>query len=146
MKVGQSIEIYAPPEKVWPFLIEPDKVLQWCITFKKFEYKGDQKSGQGTPLYIEEQAGGKLTKMDFVVSEWQENAKLTIQMVSGASYKSYIQHFLLEPLPSGCQFTFMEEIIFPYGVIGRLIGFAAQSMSAATVNKMLVKLKTLAEV
>ena len=48
MKVQKSIEIAAPPDKVWPFLIEPEKILEWCITFLKLEYTGEQRSGVGT--------------------------------------------------------------------------------------------------
>jgi len=29
MKVQRSIDITAPPEKIWPFLVEPNKVLKW---------------------------------------------------------------------------------------------------------------------
>jgi hypothetical protein len=39
----------------------------------------------------------------------------------------------------------MEEIILPFGIIGKLIGLIAQRMSAATVDKMLTKLKAMAE-
>lgn len=145
MKIQKAIEINASPEGIWPFLIEPSKILQWCITFRKFEYASDQRFGVGTPIYIEEDAGNGLTKMQFKVSEWKENEKLVLQMVSGANYGSYIQQFLLEPIPSGSRFTFMEEIVLPYGIIGRLIGIFAERMSLATVNKMLPKLKALAE-
>lgn len=145
MRVQKSIEIAAPPKTIWPFFVEPEKVLQWCITFKRFEYTGNQRSGVGTLLYIEEQAGGGLTKMQFGVTEWKENEKLALQMVSGASYGSYDQQWLLEPIPLGSRFTFIEEIIFPHGVIGKLISLIAQRMSAATVEKMLTKLKALAE-
>ena len=145
MKVQKSIEIQAAPENIWPYFIEPEKVLQWCITFKKFEYTSSQHAGVGTPLYIEEQAGGGLTKMKFEVSEWQQNEKLALRMISGANYGSYVQQFLLEPIPSGSRFTFMEEIILPYGFLGRLMGVIAQMISAGTVEKMLVKLKALVE-
>ena len=56
MKVQKAIEIDAQPERIWPYFIEPEKVLQWCITFKKFEYTSNQRGGVGTPLYIEENA------------------------------------------------------------------------------------------
>ncbi len=146
MKIQKAIEINAPPEKIWPFFVEPEKVLQWCITFKKFEYSGSQQSGKGTPLYIEEEAGGRLSKMRFEVIEWKENEKLAIRMVSGGTYKSYDQCFSVEPTPSGCKVSFMEEIVLPYGVIGKLIGAIAQGMSNANVDKMFAKLKVLAEV
>ena len=145
MKVQKSIEIAAPPQTIWPFFIEPEKVLKWCITFKRFEFTGNQRSGVGTPLYIEEQAGGGLTKMQFEVTEWKDNEKVALRMVSGANYGSYDQQWSLEPIPSGSRFTFREEIILPYGFIGKLIGLIAQRMSAATVDKMLTILKALAE-
>ena len=145
MRVQKSVEIAAPPEKVWPFFVEPEKVLQWCTTFKRFEYCGAQHSGVGTPIYIEEQAGGRLSKMQFEVTEWKENEKLGLRMVSGASYPRYVQEYSLESSPGGSRVTFGEEIELPYGVIGKLLGVVGERMSAATVTKMEAKLKELAE-
>jgi len=145
MRIQKTIEIAAPPERIWPFFVEPERVLEWCSTFRKFEYSGDLRSGVGTPLYIEEQAVGPVMKMHFEVTEWKENDKLALRMVSASSVKSYEQEWLLEPTPSGTRFTFMEEIEFPFGVFGKLLGLIAQRMSAATVDKMQAKLKALAE-
>jgi len=83
--------------------------------------------------------------MQFEVTEWKENEKLAIRMISGGSYKSYEQHFAVEPAPSGSRVSFMEEIILPFGVLGKLIGVIAQGMSNASVDKMFAKLKVLAE-
>jgi uncharacterized protein YndB with AHSA1/START domain len=145
MRVQKSIEIAVPPEKVWPFFVEPEKVLKWCITFIRFEYSGGQRSGIGTPIYIEEKAGGSLSKMQFEVTDWKENERLALRMVSGGNYRSYCQEFSLEHTPPGSRMTFREEIELPYGVIGRLLGVIAERMSAATVAKMEAKLKQLAE-
>ena len=145
MKIQKAIEINAPPEKIWPFFVEPEKVLQWYSTFKRFEYASDQLSGVGTPIYIEEQAVGPLMKMHFEATEWEQNKKLALQMVSGSGVKSYNQAWLLEDIPFGSRFTFMEEIELPMGIIGKLIGLFAQKMSEATVNKIQLKLKTLVE-
>ena len=145
MRIQKTIEITAPPERIWPFFVEPERVLEWCSTFRKFEYSGDLRSGVGTPLYIEEQAVGPVMKMHFEVTEWKENDKLGLRMVSVSSVKSYEQEWSLEPTPSGTRFTFVEEIEFPFGVFGKLLGLIAQRMSAATVDKMQAKLKALAE-
>ncbi len=145
MKVSESMEINAAPERIWPFLVDPDKVLQWCITFKKFEYCGDQRSGPGTPLYIEEDAGNGLARMQFVVQHWRENERLDLRMLRGASYRSYEQHMSIERISGGSRFTYAEEIILPYGLLGRLIGSIAERMSARTLRTMLAKLKALAE-
>ena len=147
MKVQRSIEIAAPPEKIWPFLVEPEKILKWCITFKKFEYTSEQRSGVGTPFYIEEKAGPMpLMKLNFTVTECVENEKLTFRMTSGSGVKGYEQSWTVEATPSGSRFTFMENFELPFGIIGKLIGLVGQNTSNATVGKMLVKLKSLAEV
>jgi uncharacterized protein YndB with AHSA1/START domain len=145
MRVQKTIEINVPPERIWPFFVEPDKVLQWCNTYKKFEYASDQHSGVATPYYIEEQAGGPLMKMHFEVTEWIQNEKLALHMVSGSGVKSYQQVLTLETIPSGSRFTFMEEVELPFGVLGKLIGLIGQKMSEAEVGRMQLKLKALAE-
>jgi hypothetical protein len=84
-------------------------------------------------------------KMDFKITECRENEKLGLRMVSGTGVKAYEQSWSLEPIPSGSRFTFSEDIELPYGVIGKLLGLILEPMSAGTVDKMLAKLKTLAE-
>jgi uncharacterized protein YndB with AHSA1/START domain len=145
MRVQKSIDISAPTERVWPFFVDPEKILQWCITYQKFEYAGDRRSGVGIPVYVEEQAGGSLMKIHFEATEWKENEKLAWRMVSGTGVKSYRQVYSLESIPPGSRFTFMEEVELPMGIIGKLIGIIAERMSKATVDKMLLKLKALAE-
>jgi len=145
MRIQKAIEIAAPPERIWPFFVGPERVLKWYSTLRKFEYTGDSRSGVGTPLYIEEQAMGPVMKMNFEVTEWQENEKLALHMVSGSGVKAYEQRWSLEPAASGSRFTFMEEVELPYGVLGKLLGVVAQRMSAATVDKMQATLKALVE-
>ena len=145
MKVQKSIEIAAPPDKIWPFLIEPEKILKWCITFLKFEYTGEQRSGVGTTFYLEEKAGGPLMKLNFRITEWVENERVAFSMISGTFVKGYEQSWTVEATPSGSRFTFTEEVKLPYGIIGKIMGLFAQRGSEATVGKMLSELKSLAE-
>jgi uncharacterized protein YndB with AHSA1/START domain len=145
MKVQKSIEIAAPPDKIWPFLIEPEKILKWCITFLKFEYTGEERSGVGTTFYLEEKAGGPLMKLNFRITEWVENERVAFSMISGTFVKGYEQSWTVEATPSGSRFTFMEEVKLPYGIIGKIMGLFGQRGSEATVGKMLPKLKSLAE-
>jgi uncharacterized protein YndB with AHSA1/START domain len=145
MRVQKAIEVTVPANRVWPYFVEPEMVFQWCITFKKFEYTSNQRSGVGTPIYIEEQASGQLMKMNFEVTEWKENEKVALRMISGGSLKSYEQSWSLEPTTLGSKVTFMEDIELPYGVIGKLLGLILEGMSTSTADKMLAKLKSLVE-
>ncbi len=146
MRVERSIEIAAPPEKIWPYLVEPEKILKWCITFKKFEYTSEQRSGVGTPFYIEEKAGPiPLMKLNFKVTEWVENERLAFSLTSGTGVKGYEQKWIEEATPTGSRFTFMEDVELPFGIIGKLMGLVGRRSSEAHVREMLVKLKSLAE-
>jgi len=146
MRVERSIEIAAPPEKIWPFLVKPEKILKWIITFQKFEYTTEQNSGVGTTFYIEEKAGPTpLMKINFTVTEWVENKSLAARMVSGNMVKSYEIRFTLEPATSGSTFTFLEITEMPFGIIGKLIGAIGKRTAESHVKQCLSKLKRLVE-
>ena len=145
MRIERSIDIAAPPERIWPFLVEPEKILKWCITLEKFDYTGEQRSGVGTPFYFEEKASGRLMKLNFATTEWVENERLAFSMTSGNLVKGYEQRWAIEPTPSGSRFAFMEEIELPYGILGKVLGLFARRRSEAIVAEMLAKLKDLAE-
>jgi len=145
MNVQGAIDIAAPPQKVWPFLVEPENILKWCITYQKFAYTGDKRQGPGTTFYLEEKADGPLMKLNFTVTEWEENAKFACKMTSGNFVKGYEQKMTLEAIPSGSRFTFAEDIKLPFGVLGSVMGRLARSGSQAHLRVMLSKLKSLAE-
>ncbi len=145
MKVQRSLDVNAPPEKVWPYFVDPQKIMQWCLTFKKFEYTNGKQSGVGTPVYIEEQAGGPLMKMNFEITECVENQEVTLRMLSGPMLKSYQQRWSLEVGPTGTRVSFAEEIEFGMGFIGKLLGSMEEKSAPATIDKTLARLKTLVE-
>jgi hypothetical protein len=145
MMVEGSIEIATPPEKIWPFLIQPENILKWCITFQKCEFTGRQQSGVGLSFYVEEKAGGPLLKIHFTVTEWVENQKVAFKMTSGNFVKGYEQWWQLEPVSSGSRFIFAENVKMPWGIIGKLLGIFSRSGSEKHVKEMLIKLKKQAE-
>jgi uncharacterized protein YndB with AHSA1/START domain len=145
MKVCKSVEIASPPEKIWPFLVEPDKIFKWCITFKKFEYTSETHSGVGTTFYLEEKAGGPYMKLNFTITEWVKNERVAFIMTSGNFLKGYNQSWTVENIPAGSRFTFMEEVRLPYGIIGKSMELFGKHGSETTVGKMLSRLKSLAE-
>ena len=145
MKVQKSIEINAPPEKVWSFMTEPEKVLQWYIPLQKFEYTTDQRNAVGAPLYYEEKTALGSVKFNCVVTEWVEKEKFAFKMTSGNMMKSYEEIWTVEPANAGSRFTFLEQGELSLGIIGKLLNPIAARSSGATVEKMLAKLKTLAE-
>jgi uncharacterized protein YndB with AHSA1/START domain len=118
MKIQKSIDIAAPPEKIWPYLVEPEKIMQWFTLLRKFEYTSSKHSGAGATFYYEEKSGPMLMKLNFRVTEWLENKKLAFVLTSGMMKKDD-QIWELKATPDGSRFIATEEIEMPWGIIGR---------------------------
>jgi uncharacterized protein YndB with AHSA1/START domain len=143
--VHQSIEVAAPPERIWPLLIDPDSVLKWYPTLRTYRYEDAGKRGAGARIYAEEKASGPLMKLHFEITDWVENRALSLHMTSGTGVKGYDQRWAVEPLATGSRFTFDEHVELPFGFLGKLIGKAGQRSSEGHVREMLARLKALAE-
>jgi uncharacterized protein YndB with AHSA1/START domain len=145
MKIQRSIIIKAPPEKIWPFLTEPEKIMKWFTLLEKFEHTGDKQRGVGTTFYYEEKSGGQHMKLNYIVTEWVENEKLAFSVTSG-SLKKDDQVWSIEVTPSGNMFTMFEELEMPFGIIGKIIGaLFGGMMIGKNMEKIISNLKMLAE-
>jgi hypothetical protein len=145
MKIQRSIIVAAAGETIWPFLVEPEKIRQWCLTVQTISHTGTQHSGIGAPFYFEEKAGGRLLKLHFVVTEWLVNKNVAYKMTSGNLVKGYDQRYNIEAVPSGSRITILENVKLPYGLVGWLAGLIRRSRSETHLDHMLVKLKSLVE-
>jgi hypothetical protein len=145
VKIKRSIEIAASPEKIWPFLIEPEKILKWFDLLRKFEYTNDKRSGAGTSFYYEEKSGGQLMKINYKVTEWTVNKRLAFGVTSG-SLKKDDQVWSIEATSSGSIFKMFEDLEMPMGIIGKIIGATiGGSMIGKNMEKILANLKRLVE-
>ena len=130
-----------PARETTPF----PRVGPVATLLESFEYTSEQRSGVDTTFYFEEKAAGRLMKLNFTVTEWAENERFAFRKTSGNFVRGYEQGWTVATSPVGSRFTFMEEIVLPFGIIGKILGLFARRVSEATVRKMLVKLKSLAE-
>jgi len=96
MHVRRSVDIAAPPERIWPFLVEPDNVLKWYPTLRTFQYEDAGQGGPGAKVYAEEKASGMLMKLHFVINDWVEYRTVSFHMVSGTGVKGYDQSWVVE--------------------------------------------------
>jgi uncharacterized protein YndB with AHSA1/START domain len=140
MKLQRSIEITTPPEKIWPFLVEPEKIVKWFTFLRKFEYTSKQHGGVGTTFYYEEKSGPQLMKLNYVVTEWVENKKLAFKLNSGPLKKDD-QVWSLEAIPSGARFTMTEDVEMPWGIIGKILDALLSGMIGKNIEKILSNLK-----
>ena len=144
MKSQMAVDIKAPPEKVWPYLVEPDKTMQWYTMLKKFEYTGEG-AGPDSTFYWEEEVRGKTYSNHFRTTEWVENRVFAYEMTEGNFFKAYSERWAIEPTATGCQFSFNDTLEFPYGLWGKVMGFFGERMAKKSSEMILQNLKRLAE-
>ena len=144
MRVTGTVAIGAPAEKVWPYLVEPDKCTQWFDNIEVYRWDSDRR-GPGAAFYWEERSGGTVYKLHFKTTEWEENRVFGYEMTSGDFFKSYTERWTLEPTDEGCLFGFDDQIEFPWGPFGKVVGAFAKRRSAADGQRIMGTLKRLAE-
>jgi len=145
VRVHGTIEIKAPPEKIWPYLIEPEKTKQWFTNIEEFKYQDKKPKGVGTTFFWKERSGNRVFNLNFETTEWTEHGVFGFKMTSGDFFKSYTERWVIEPTSSGSEFSFNDHIEFPWGPIGKIIGSFAKKRSAADGQKILANLKELVE-
>jgi uncharacterized protein YndB with AHSA1/START domain len=144
MLVSMSVDIEAPPKKVWPYLVEPDKTMEWFTALEEFTWTS-QPGGVGSTFHWYEEAGGRKYNLDFVTTEWVENRVFGYRMVDGDFFKSYNERWVIDETPSGCRFTFNDHIEFPYGPFGKIIGWFAAHTARKTGGEILGNMKRIIE-
>ncbi len=145
MRVQGTIEINAPPEKIWPYLIEPEKTKQWFTNIEEFKYQDNKPKGIGTTFFWKEHSGNRIFNLNFETTEWKENSVFGFKMTSGDFFKSYTERWVIKSTSSGSEFSFNDHIEFPWGPLGKIIGAFAKKRSAEDGNKILANLKKLVE-
>ena len=81
MKGKGSMEVLAPPEKIWPLIVEPSNMLKWHPYMKRMEFVGDKHSGVGAIFYTEGKMDGQIMRSLNIITEWEENKKLSFGIV-----------------------------------------------------------------
>jgi uncharacterized protein YndB with AHSA1/START domain len=139
--IHKEIIINAGPEKIWPFITEPEKILKWCFTLESFEYTSGQKRGKNSTFrYIDKGSVHKI-EVNFVITEWIENKVFSFKMTSGAHFKGYEGTWSIENGREKSIFRVNEKTTQPYGIIGKLVGIISERRASAVMEEMLERLK-----
>ena len=120
MKTVASIEIAAPPEKVWSCLTEREKILQWAPGFERFDYVGEQWSGVGAMHYMVLKMDNRIVRRLAEWTEWVEKERLTCRQILG-DLKKYDVTERIKTTTSGSKVTFTIDWVLPYWIIGMVM-------------------------
>jgi uncharacterized membrane protein len=117
-RIEKSIEINAPPEKVWPTMFW-DGWLEWYAPFKKIEDTSKEKNKVGSTVHVKGELAGLKMEFDGEITEVIENEKVTWR-TTGGSFTGFGSN-ALAPTKDGTKVTIMMDYEMPYSVLGKLI-------------------------
>ena len=109
-KLTKSIEIEAPPEKVWAFLTDIGKINEAGKGFAEYEQTSKGPMGVGTTMHIISKAGGSQIETDMEVTEFEKNKKLSMHTIGASKFKME-QIVTVEPTAKGPRRHLMRTIL-----------------------------------
>ncbi len=144
MKVEHSIEIAAPPEKIWPLITERENILQWHTEAQTLDFIGEQHSGVGATFYMVGKSDGRLIKSVCEITEWQENKKFAFHETLGMT-KKFDASYTIEATETGSRLTTAWDTVMPYWIIGSIMLLFLRKQWVKMSDQMMANIKSLAE-
>jgi len=148
-RVEKTIEVKAPPEKVWEMLAF-DKFPEWQVGYRDLK-SVDYTSQVSTPkdkYRVGASAHGvpkkqeKSIKHFFEITESLENEKITHRMYG--QYRALVT-FTLEPVAEGTKFMYMVDYETPWGILGKILSPLVHIVMKREVDRDLKGLKSILE-
>ena len=143
-RIEKSIEIKAPPEKVWE-MITFDKAVEWMdeMEWQNVKYTSEVHTPKdryrvGATAHITE----KHAEYDCEITESTKNEKITFRSPSYNMITTYI----LEPVEEETKFTYELDYEFPYSIFSKIIDkLFFQRTTHKLMEKSLETLKSILE-
>jgi len=148
-RIEKSIEIKAPPGKVWEMLAF-DRMPEWVDDLKSTEYTSEVHTPQdkyrvGASAHITCKRGPP-KEQDDEITESLENEKITYHLKkSGTNQLMAIRTYILEPVEEGTKFTYVYEYEMPWGIFGKFIESLLKGIVERHFEKSLENLKSILE-
>jgi len=153
-RIEKSIEIKAPPEKVWEILAL-DRFQEWSEEYRKslksMEYTSEVQTPEdkfrvGTSAHVNMKGMG-MGEMDFEISESLENERITYLGKRPRDNQPIANlTFILEPVEEGTKFTHIYDYKMPLGIIGKFLDKAySQRWGENKMEKELEEIKSIVE-
>lgn len=147
-RIEKSIEIRAPPERVWEMLAL-DKWSEWQVGrgFTSLPLDGmkytSEVSNPEDKYRVGASAQPNYTKINFKVTESLKNEKIAY-LIEEQGRNSTIT-LILEPVEEGTKLAYATSYEMPWGIFGRFLEKLFRGIGEGQLEKSLEKLKSILE-
>ena len=115
--LGMDIEVGRPPERVWTYLVDWERLDRWMLEARDFTLIGDRREGVGVEAEATIRMAGITTRDRIRVSRWEPPAVLEIQHLGWVKGSGYME---LSPTERGTHLFWRETLVPPWGILGRI--------------------------
>jgi carbon monoxide dehydrogenase subunit G len=145
VKVERSIEIGAPPERLYELIMDPRRLEDWVTIHDHLEDAPAGRLKQGSKLTQCLRLAGRKFKVRWTVVENDPCERVVWEGWGPiASHARVVYGF--EPDGDGAtRFSYLNEYDLPGGPLGRLAGRTVKRVTAKELDGSLQKLKSLVE-
>jgi uncharacterized membrane protein len=129
MRVASATTVNAPPDQVWEFVTEPQRVLSFMSGVTRWEIQGDQPTGLGARYRVLFRIGAAEIGGLIEIVEWDEPHELAWTSILGIDQRG---RWRLRELPGG---RTRVELRMAYGVAGSgPWGWIAERMASPVLS------------
>jgi uncharacterized membrane protein len=129
MRVAESIEIAAPPARIWAVVSDPTRVLSFMSGVTRWEVEGSPRTGLGSRCRVLFRIGAAEIGGLIEFVEWDEGRELAWTSVLGIDQRG---RWRIRPAANG---RTRVELRMAYGVAGAGIsGWVAERLAAPTLS------------
>lgn len=137
--ITQSVVIAAPIDAVWREATDLPAHAEWMADAESIEFVTEQRSGVGTRMKVATVIGPFRTTDVMEVTEWEPPKTVGVRhrgLITGSG------RFVLAPMAGGTQFSWIEELSFPWYVGGPVAALLAAPVLGWIWKRNLRALKT----
>src|SRR5438477_3435346 len=121
-KVGSSVFIDAPVERVFSRITQHDSCNDWLEFISSASYTSKEKTGVGVSAHHSGQVMGRKMDWDGRVIEWAENDSIVWQATSGTPQAMKMKAMnRVEKEGEGTRYSLEVEYMPPYSILGRIM-------------------------
>lgn len=144
MKVEQSVDIAATPERIYEVIMDPACLERWVTIHKELETAPAGTLERGSELTQRLHLAGRDFTVHWKVIENRPARKVVwegkgpLRSHAGVTYE-------LTPNDVGTRFTYTNEFALPGGPLGRFAGPVVRRVTTGEIDKSLGRLRALVE-
>lgn len=144
MKVERSVQIAAPPERVYEVVMDPRRLGDWVTIHHKLEDAPQTRLRKGSKLTQTLKLAGQRFKVHWTVVENEPRKKVVWEGKGPVGSTARVE-YRFAPNGDRTHFSYMNEYELPGGVLGRLAGLPVSRVTARELDGSLQQLKSLVE-